>query len=153
MSTSWAIGVANTTFNDTTLVSDDHAYVYRVRATSATFPSSAFSKPDAASTFTFDDDPIAALIPVRATHVNRLRDAVDALRIAVGLASFAWSDDPVDNTVLVKGAHIDDLRSAGNEARTHIGIDGFVFTTDPTITPQSTLFKAAHIGELRTAVR
>jgi len=149
----WAIGVANTTFNDTTLVSDDHAYVYRVRATSATFPSSAFSKPDAASTFTFDDDPIAALIPVRATHVNRLRDAVDALRIAVGLASFAWSDDPVDNTVLVKGAHIDDLRSAGNEARTHIGIDGFVFTTDPTITPQSTLFKAAHIGELRTAVR
>lgn len=149
---SLATGVAGTTFNDTTLISDDHAYVYRVRATAPSFPTSDFSKPDAASTFAFDDDPIAALVPIRATHISRLRAAVDALRIAVGLTAYGWTDDPVDGSV-VRKVHIDDLRFAANEARSHIGIDAFVFATDPAITPQVTLVKAAHIGELRSSVR
>ena len=150
---SLATGVTATTFNDTVLLAAGRAYVYRVKATAPSFPSSDFSKPDAATTFTFDDDPLAVDTPVRAAHVNQLRDAIAALRVAVGRPAFTWTDDPVDNTVLVKAAHIDEMRAAANDARTFIGMDAFVFATDPTITPQTTPFKPAHANELREALR
>lgn len=149
--TSIATGVVDPTYDDT--VVSGKVYVYHVRATAASFPSSDFSKPDVATTYPFDDEPVVASIIVRKEHVNQLRTAIDLLRTALGLPGWSWSDNPVDNTVRIKTQHMTELRDAVNDARVFIGMDAFVFATDPTIVTQTTRFKAPHINELRDSLR
>jgi len=157
-SPSWgslATDVTGTTYDDTALLAADRAYVYRVRAKAAGFPTSDFSMPDAATTFTFDDDPLAALTLVRKRHVEQLRAAAAALRVAVGqLPPFTpWTDDPLDTTVTIKGIHIEELRSVVNGARTFIGGGAYIFTFDPVITAGSTPLLAGQVNQLRNALR
>jgi len=147
-----ATGLTATTYDDTTIDSAN-VYVYHVRATSPSFPSSDFSKPDVATAYVFDDEPLVASTIVRKEHVNQLRAGINLLRTAVGLLPWSWSDDPVDSTIVVKTQHVLELRSAVNDARAFIGMDAFVFATDPTIVTQTTPLKAAHMNELRNALR
>ncbi|MEO6488247.1 MAG: S8 family serine peptidase, partial [Thermoanaerobaculia bacterium] len=61
-----------------------HLYKVRAKASSGTY--SGFSDVDAAVTFTFADDPlIVGTTAVRALHIAQLREAVDLMRVAVGL--------------------------------------------------------------------
>jgi len=145
-------GVVGTTYNDGDVVGN-RAYIYRITATSSAADPSNVSRADAASTFVFADDPVIAGVLVQGAHIVQLRNATDAFRIATGLVAFDYTDASVDGTVAVSTVHIDDLRSAEVEGREKIGMDPPVYPTDPTLTPASTKIKAAHINELRNALR
>ena len=132
-------------------VMPDGVYIYRVRAVDGGARQSPFSTADVATTFTFTEDPlVAASTVIRATHVTELRNAVNAFRTAAGLGTTSFTDAVLTN-VAAKTTHVDELRSSLNAARGAIGLTAMAFT-DPTLT-SSTLIKAAHLQELRNALK
>jgi hypothetical protein len=140
-----------TAFSDTS-VSAGTTYFYLVRAVGGAGEISAFSPLDAATTLFFTDDPLASgVTPIRAAHMVELRDAVNAFRRTAGLASLV-PDGTVAAGLVVSAQHVAALRTALNEARTAAGLSSLSLT-DPTLTPGSTVIRAAHVQELRTAVK
>jgi len=61
------------------------------------------------------------------------------------------SKDEVDQYT-IKAVHMTELRSALDAARAAIGLPALVYT-DPTITPGSTVIKAAHVTEVRAGTQ
>ncbi|HET7435659.1 MAG TPA: M57 family metalloprotease [Thermoanaerobaculia bacterium] len=120
-------------------------YLYRVRATNGTV-NSLYSNIDHATTILFTDDPlVAGQTEIKAVHLTQLRQAVNAVRIATGLAAVTWTD-PNPTGVTVKAIHIIELRNALTAALVRIGKTATF--TDPTLTAGSTV-KAVHIQQLR----
>ena len=81
-----------------------------------------------------------------------LRERIDALRIAQGLAQWSWADHPlVPQVTVVKAMHVTDLRDAleGIYVARTLGAPTY---TDPTLPPTLTSIKAVHIAELRQFV-
>jgi hypothetical protein len=103
------------------------------------------------STLTFTDDPLVAQsTTVKAVHIAELRAAIDAVRVASGLATFAWTDPTLTpESTPLKAVHVTDLRTALSQAYVAAG------QTPPTYTDPTglTVTKAIHLNELRTAVR
>lgn len=143
--------VAGTSTTDT--VTAGAAYIYKVRAVDGVAGNSGFSTPDLATTFLFTDDPLVSQVTnVKALHLAELRQAVNALRAAAGLAPATFTDPTVTSATMIKAVHCSELRTALNEARTTLGL-GTVTFTDPTITATATSVRAVHLGELRAGVK
>jgi hypothetical protein len=99
-------------------VSGGSAYVYRVRAVDNNGAVSPYSIPDVATAYVFDDDPLnpgTSKTGVKGIHIGQLRQAVDALRRAAGLAPVWTSYAAVTGPVWA--SDILALRSALDAAR------------------------------------
>lgn len=124
-------------------------YVYRVRAVNAA-DTSPYSNRDHATTIVFVDDPLVRGVTViKAVHLTQLRQAVNAVRAAAGLAPASFTD-PSPQGLPVRAVHITQLRSALAPALTALGKS--VSWTDPTLTAGMTV-KAVHFQELRNATK
>jgi hypothetical protein len=135
-------------FTDLAVVSNA-AYVYRVRALNALGQRSPDTLPDAATTVVFSDDPVVpAATKVRATQVNELRTAVDALRSVAALAPASGSS--VAAYSIIHAADVEQLRSGVAEARQQLGLAAIAFSDSPLF--RKTI-RAAHVEELRSAVK
>jgi len=104
------------------------------------------------NTAAFTDDPLVAGVTlVKAVHITELRARIDALRIRFGLAAYAWTDATLAAGTTIKAVHLTQLREALEQAYTAAKQSPPTYT-DPVITAQSTVIRAAHIQQLRTAV-
>ncbi|HYK03005.1 MAG TPA: M57 family metalloprotease [Thermoanaerobaculia bacterium] len=126
-------------------------YVYRVRATGGigSVPS-AYSNRDHATTIIFVDDPIVPRVTqIKATHLVQLRQAVNAVRAAAGLAAESWTNASPTG-VVIRAVHITELREALTPALTILGKTATY--TDPSLSP-GTPVKAIHFQEIRNLVK
>jgi len=129
-----------------------HSYVYRVRGLAAPSLAGSLSAPDVATTMFFTDDPlITNTTLVKSIHVDQLRQAVNAMRAAAGLAPQSFTDPTLSSSIAVKTVHVQQLRDALAQARATLGLATQPFT-DATLT-SSTLVKAVHLQDLRTGVK
>ena len=101
----------------------------------------------------FTDDPIVpGVTPIRAIHFTELRQRIDALRAAAGLARVSWTDSVLRPGVTpVRLVHVLELRVALAAAYTAAG-RAVPRWTDPSPTSGATPIRAAHLTELRAAV-
>jgi len=145
-------GTATSPYTDST-VSAGHAYVYKVRATNST-AASAFSNSDFVTTFVYTDNPLAAAsTPIRAIHITELRQAVDAIRVAVGLSAGTYTDLVIQpGLTVVRAIHVQELRTQVNAPFTAVGLTPPTYTDDA-LQAGSSVIKSAHVQELRTATR
>jgi hypothetical protein len=135
-------------FNDGNVV-PDAAYLYRVRAVSATSASD-FSDPDIAVTFIFTDDTIVAgATTVKLAHILEMRAAIDAVRNVEGAGPYAWTNP---TPIVIAAADWMELRAALNAARTAAGLSPVTFT-DGELSAESTPIRAVHINQLRAGIR
>ncbi|HEX9092843.1 MAG TPA: fibronectin type III domain-containing protein, partial [Coriobacteriia bacterium] len=97
-------------------------YIYYVAAVDAGGGSSAGSNRDLASTIFFTDPVLTpGTTPVRAIHLSEARNAVNAVRIAAGLAPVTFTD-AASPGVTVRALHTIELRNALDEARAAIPV-------------------------------
>jgi hypothetical protein len=149
--TSAPVVTASASYTDNS-VTAGNAYVYTVRALDASARRSPYSAPDVATTILFTDDPLlASTTLVKGVHITELRQAANALRTAAGLPAATFTDASLPG-VAAKAVHIQELRTALAPARATLGLTTIVYT-DPTLTAGTTLVKAAHVQELRNAVK
>jgi uncharacterized repeat protein (TIGR01451 family) len=126
-------------------------YLYRVRAREGSAITS-FGNIDMATTMMFADDPVeAGVTKMRALHINELRNAVNAVRAAAGLAPWSFTDSPLAAGMAVRPVHFMEMRSALDEARALLGLISLGYG-EATIPAGSTI-KAAHVRELRAGVK
>ncbi|MFL6207438.1 MAG: hypothetical protein ACJ74W_01235 [Pyrinomonadaceae bacterium] len=155
-----ASSVTGTTYSDTS-VTNGVAYLYRVRANNASGGYSAYSNADLATTVTFTDNPLVSYseslnsgrpaTPIRAIHINQLRDTVNDVRALAGLNPATWTYSVnVGNDIHVED--ITDLRARVGEAFAALGLPAPSYT-DPTITRHVTPVSKAHVQELRDLVQ
>lgn len=133
-----AATVSASTWTDTTR-SPMTTTLYRVVARNSA-NATATSTPDFATTAIFSTDTI-----VRLVHLTQLRDAVNAMRSAAGLAPFAFTNPPAQYGV-IRASHITELRSALTEARSAMGFP-------VTFSGALTLIRAEHVTAFRDAVK
>jgi Domain of unknown function (DUF1929) len=143
--------VEGTTFTDTT-AAGGLTYVYRVRAVGPSGAVSAFSNADIATTISFADHPLLSGVLFKAEHMNQLRQAVNAVRAAAGLAAADWTDPTLSSAVFVKAVHVQELRSNLDPALSLLGLPVSAYT-DPTLAPNFTLIRAVHWQEIRDRVK
>jgi hypothetical protein len=153
MGAPFSVVASRTGFNyvDTAVVPDT-TYLYRVHSVDATDALSAETPIDPATTLAFTNDPLTAGQTVQAIHVNQLRTAVNAMRVAAGKGNAMFTDPMLVVGTIIKAAHLMELRFALDEARSAIGLT-LPSYTDPTITPGVTTCKVVHVQELRDAVK
>jgi len=101
----------------------------------------------------FTDHPlVGGVTPIRAVHFTELRERIDALRAATGLARFGWTDPILTAGVTpVKLVHMLELRSALGAAYAVAG-RSVPHWTDTAPTGGATPIRAGHLMELRAAV-
>lgn len=139
--------VSESPYIDSTAVAGE-AYIYRILRVST----GEYSNPALATTFSFSDDPmIAGQTIARALHVTELRDAVQKVRTLAALAPASWTHS-VAAMSLIRLEDVEELRSALDPALISLGL-GSPSYTDPTLTRYVTPVRAAHIRELRLAVK
>lgn len=143
--------VQSLSYSDTTVVAST-AYLYRVRATNGEGASN-FGNVDLATTVVFMNDPVVAQVTIiSAVHVVQLREAVGAVRVLAQLPDEGWTDTPISAGVTpVRKIHVEELRSTLGSALSALSRPSLNLT-DPTLTT-ATLVKAAHVQELRNAVK
>ncbi|HYM61753.1 MAG TPA: fibronectin type III domain-containing protein [Thermoanaerobaculia bacterium] len=139
-----------TSYSDSGL-SANTTYLYEVLATGGGGQSE-FSAVDPATTILFTDDPLNAGILIKAVHVEELRTAVNAMRVAGGLFPVVFSDSPITSTTVIQAAHLSELRIALDQARSAIGVSKVMYS-DSTLMPGVTVVKAAHVADLRSGVK
>jgi hypothetical protein len=100
----------------------------------------------------FTDDPLSAgATVVKAIHITELRSRIDELRARFSLGAYPWTDPALAAGTTVKAVHLTDLRSALDQAYDAAPRPRPTYT-DPAIVAGSTIIKAAHLQELRSAV-
>ena len=152
-----AAGSFTTSFDSPTnsytdAAASNKAYLYRVCGVDAAgTQQTPYSNIDLATTFIFTDDPlIAKVTTVKAQHLTELRQAVNAVRLAAGLAAASWTD-PSPAGVWIKAAHIQELRANLDAALSALGI-AITAYTDPTLS-SAIAVKAVHFQELRARLK
>jgi subtilisin-like proprotein convertase family protein len=96
------------------------------------------------------DTPVSGL--VLASHITDLRQRINAVRAARGLAAFSFTDPTLTaGATRIRAVHITELRTALAQAYTAAGLTPPTYT-DPGLAA-GFYIKAVHINELRTAVR
>jgi hypothetical protein len=123
----------------------DTTYLYKVRTIGAGGPS-ALCAVDAATTIAFTDASLTGTV-IQAIHINELRTAVGAMRVAARLSAVTFTDTSLPGTI-IKRDHVSELRTFLDAARSRIGLPAIGYT-DPTLSTGVTLVKAEHIQELR----
>ena len=99
---------------------------------------------------TFTNDPLAAGTEVKAVHVTELRDAINALRLRVGIATVTWAE-AVATGADIKATHITEMRTRLGEARTALSLGPTTYT-DPNLTAGNDI-KKEHIQEIRDSLK
>ena len=101
--------------------------------------------------FTFTDPTLTmGVSAIKAVHVTELRSAVDSYRAAAGLAGATWTDPSLAGGA-VRAVHITELRAVSRSTRrARYAAASF---TDPTLTAGSTVVRAVHLIELRSAIQ
>jgi hypothetical protein len=130
-------------------VSSGSACLYKIRAIDAFARYSPYTAADAATTFTFTDDPaIAGTTAVKAVHMTELRLAVNALRTIAGLGSMSFSAPAPAIGAVVRSATVLELRTATDAARSALGLSAMSYTD-----PSPGTVKAVHVQQLRDSVK
>ena len=101
---------------------------------------------DFASMVQFSSSAAASTL-IKATDVSELQSAVNALRVATGLAATTFSPP----AGLISAAHLNSLRTAITQARSAFGMA--TSFSDPTITPGTTKVRAVHWQQLREGLK
>ena len=101
---------------------------------------------DFASMVQFSSSAAASTL-IKATDVSELQSAVNALRVATGLAATTFSPP----AGLISAAHLNSLRTAITQARSAFGMA--TSFSDPTITPGTTKVRAVHWQDLREGLK
>jgi hypothetical protein len=123
------------------------SYLYKVRVGS----SGMFSMSDLATTVVFTDA-LSAGVTVKATHLNEIRTAVNAVQTLAGQTPTGYTDNTITGgTTIVKAAHINEPRTRLDAARMILGVGTMAFTDNPLTS--GTPIKALHITQLRTGVQ
>jgi fibronectin type III domain protein len=153
---------SGTSIADTSSLSPDTTYVYRVRAfadVAGTCPSP-YSLVDIATTTNFGVDPtVAQGTTIYAAHLLTLRTAVNAVWATAGFTTpFDWPDSSTPGATVTPAANgailkeqVQKLRNRLNEARQQLGLPLQPFTNEP-LTAGTRVF-ANHILELRQGVQ
>lgn len=120
-----SLGTTASTGWTATGLTADAAYVYRVRALDHLGGVGPQSVPDLATTTTLT--PIASGTPtvIQALHLNQLRTAVNAVRVASGSSPFSFSDPSLAG-VVIKTMHFNQLHGVLTSARTLLGMPDYV---------------------------
>ena len=109
------------------------------------------SGPEIATTLLFTDDP---LLPqqtrVRALHMTELRTAVNAVRIAAGLAPATFTNPVIPGFSPISAIDISELRAALDPARAAIGMPAMTYSTPAAA---GDMIYASDIRELRTGTK
>ena len=135
-----------TTKDDIGRPSGVNTWVYQVTAVGASATSN--SNSSIATTIKFDDDPLTPFVtPIHAHHVEQLRQAIDAIRSAAGLAATNWTDGSSLLNVVVKAQHITQMRDQLNAALTQLSLPSSPYT------PLTAYIKAQDINEVRAHVK
>jgi hypothetical protein len=140
---------ASTSFTDTG-VTAGKSYFYRVRAFDSGGNPSTYSNRVLGTAITFVDSNLTAgVTPIKAVHMTELRQAVNSVRQAAGLADANWTDPNLVGAT-VRGVHVQEMRDSLSQALTTINADAPIFT-DPALAIGSggTFIKKVHIEELR----
>lgn len=143
----FSVSGSTTSWEDTTAVAGN-AYLYRVQARDTQLAYSELSAPDVASLRVFTDDPVSGSTAIRGVHISELRQAVDAVRAAVGLPA-AWSSY-APATGAIDDAHFKELRDRLNEARAKFALATVAFTD---VVAGTWPIKGSSIRELRDGVK
>ncbi len=128
-------------------VTDDVAYLYRVRTKSADGSTSAWAGPDLMTAVAFTDDPLVAGTIVKLAHMTELRTAANAVRALAGLSAPTFGSE-----MTVYAQHVTELRTAIGDARTALALAALSFA-NPTLTPGLSIIQAIDLAELRDGVR
>ena len=121
--------VTNTSFIDNTVTSVT-AYLYRVRAVSSGGAFSPFSNIDLATAISFEDDTLTAgSTLIRASHVNQLRQAVNAVRATANQSAASWAEAITAGSTLVRASHIQELRTNLDAARSTLTLPACSYTS------------------------
>lgn len=140
-----------TSYSDTGLTPNT-TYVYKVIARGPS-PGGAESKPDVATTVAFTDPTLTRHgTPMRVEHITELRVAVNAVRVAAGLAETSFGPAPVRDMTEFSLTFVAALRQALDPARQALGLAPIVYTDSPLV-PDATLLRIEHIQELRGGVQ
>lgn len=99
----------------------------------------------------FTDHPLTTGTFIKRVHITELRTAINASRVAKGLAAFSFTDATLTESTPVKALHITELRTAIAQTYAAVGQTPPTYT-DPTIVPGTTVVRAEHISEFRTAI-
>jgi hypothetical protein len=137
----------NNSFSDLG-VTDDKAYLYRVRALHAA-GTSINSTSDLAVTVSFTDNPLTVGTFVQAMHLSQLRTAVNAVRSLAGQPAAVVSDSASAGTT-IRGVHVTELRSALDEARGALSLSTGGYTNSPLT---GVVIRAGDFQELRNRVQ
>jgi hypothetical protein len=149
--------IAATTYDDTVPTTAPTAYLYRVIALASGSSESSPSPPDYAVTATtLFAETIATGTPIRGTHVQELRKAIDALRSLANLPPYmtptyadGWADyNPA--TGLILASHQTAMRTAVSAAANLLG---HPVTFTGTVPAHDVGISKDHINTLRTAVK
>lgn len=125
------------------------AYVYRVFAYNGTTVI-ATSNFDPATLVAFTDPTIVPRVTrIKAVHQTELRQAVNALRAAAGLAAYSFGS--TGSGAPISAMNLLQLRAAVNEARATLGLPAFTYT-NPALAAGSPV-SAADIQNIRAAVQ
>lgn len=133
-------------------LSANTAYLYRVRAFDSANCPSGYSNVDLATTTIFAET-VASGVTIKASHINELFTAVNAVRNSAGLAAFSWPTPPAAPFVggAIKKDHVQLLRNNLDPARSALGLTPQSYTNNPLNIGNIVL--AAHILELRNGVK
>jgi hypothetical protein len=144
-----------TAFQDMTAATDT-AYLYHVKAIFSDNTESRYSTPDLATTVVFTgDDEIAPGAVIRASQLNKLRRAVNAVRTLAGLPAYGWTKpDPVSSPASQRRAiyleDVTDLRDALEGPLTQLGRSGLYPAY--TAAGRGTVVQAAHFTEIKQRI-
>jgi len=102
---------------------------------------------------TFTDDPLVPRVTlVKVVHATELRLAIDRERTRRSLTAFAWTDPVLTPGSALRAVHMSEMRTALAQAY-QAAVRTAPAYTDPAIAAGQTFVRAAHIAELRAAVR
>jgi hypothetical protein len=106
-----------------------------------------------ADTIRWTDEPVTQSTPIKAVHVNELRQAVDMQRELAGLPAFAWTDDPVvAGVTVVRAVHFLELQWAIQDLWTVTALGTLPeWSSGCAPTPGCVIF-ASNVNDLRTAM-
>ncbi|HEU4886468.1 MAG TPA: hypothetical protein VFV49_01180, partial [Thermoanaerobaculia bacterium] len=88
--------------------------------------------------------------PLKATHLIELRKAILAVRTFAGLTPYSYTHEIAAGQP-VRATDLQQMRTALAQARTAIGLYPSTVSDNP-LTPNATIIKAMHIGEMRAGV-
>ena len=135
---------------DSTGLALNRAYLYVVHAVSGVLESGD-GVADLATTVVFTEAITPNVTTLKASQIDELRTAVNAVRDLAGIGTVSFTDGLLTN-VAVQAIHIDELRTNLNIALHALGLSTITFT-DPTLLPGTTPIAAVHVTQLRAGVQ